>query len=139
MLAVSAYSQENKSEILSNFLNDILTIEAANLTSSEPIAGLAALAAEQSVKSMELTKENVEDALKQAAGYAHSIIIVGAHTVVRITDLNDCRRSGAWAACMPMGRGYVQKAGILHQKQDYINNIIGIPDQQTRTIYFFKE
>ncbi len=139
IMTVAAFPQDNKSETLSKFLSDIMAIDASVLNSSEPIGEIARIAVEQSAKNMELTKENIEAVLDEAANFNHALIIVGSHTIVMITDLNDCRQSGTWAACMPMAKGYVQKSGSLHEKQDYTNNIIGIPDQQTRKIYFFKE
>lgn len=139
IMAITAFPQENKSVTLQKFLSGVMAIDASGVNSSEPIGEIARLAADRSVKNMELTKDNIEAALDEAASYSHALIIVGSHTVAMITDLNDCRQSGAWAACMPMGKGYVQKSGTLYEKQDYINNIIGIPDQQSRTVYFFKE
>jgi len=37
-----------------------------------------------------------------------------------------------------MGEGYVQKSGLTN-KNDYLNNIIGIPNSQERKVYFFKK
>jgi hypothetical protein len=38
---------------------------------------------------------------------------------------------------MPMAKGYVQKAGVLNEKNDYIKNIIGRPGADSRKIFFF--
>ena len=48
----------------------------------------------------------------------------------------DCIQSGSWGACMPYAKGYIKK-GSLIEKEDYINNIIGIPDSQLRKVYLF--
>ena len=87
---------------------------------------------------MELTKENVDEILEIAKEYKSCYITVGIHTIVRITNLEDCSPSGAWGTRMPKGKGYVQRAGVLNEKVDYIKNIIGRPDSQTRKVFLFK-
>jgi len=37
---------------------------------------------------------------------------------------------------MPHAEGYIKKGGLTYKK-DYINNIIGLPDAQERTMYLF--
>ncbi len=138
LIFASGVFAQDKAETLKTFLSGVMTINPATLDKGEPLISVAALADSLADQSMQLTKDNIGEALKEAANYANTIIIVHPHTIVRITDLNDCRQSGAWKTCMPMGKGYIQKQGTLHEKQDYINNIIGVPDGQSRTIYFFK-
>lgn len=137
IFGVSTFAQETKTDLLKSFLSEVITIESSDLSAHEPITGVAALAVQKATKQITLTKENISEALADAKSHKHVIIIVGNHTIVKVTDLDDCTQSGAWGACMPMGTGYIQRSGQLNEKEGYINNIIGIPDSQQRTMYLF--
>ncbi len=137
LFGMSTFAQENKSDVLISFLGDVIAIESAELNANEPITGVASQAAQKAAKQVTLTKENIAEALADAKNNQHVIIIVGNHTIVKVTDLSDCIQSGAWGACMPAGTGYIQRSGQLEKKEGYINNIIGIPDNQQRTMYLF--
>jgi len=138
-LALQSFSQQSKTEILQSFLGDVISLDAASINTSEPLVSVSELAAGKADKSIEITKENIKSALATAKSYKTSIIIVGRHTIVKITDHADCVQSGAWGTCMPKGVGYIQKSGDLNKKEGYINNIIGIPDGQKRMLYLFSE
>jgi hypothetical protein len=137
IFGVSTFAQETKSDLLKSFLSEVITIESSDLSAHEPITRVAALAAQKAAKQITLAKENIAEALADAKTHKHAIIIVENHTIVKITDLDDCSQSGAWGACMPAGTGYIQRSGQLNEKEGYINNIIGIPDSQQRTMYLF--
>ncbi len=137
VFATPAFAQQNKVETLKGFLNGIIVLDENVVSEQEPIADIAKLAAKTAVKSIELTKENIATALNEAKSYKNCLIITGSHTIAKITDHNDCTQSGAWGACMPAGAGYIQKSGVLNQTEGYINNIIGVPDGQKRTLYLF--
>lgn len=137
MTGLSA-QDKTKAQILQSFLNGVITFNAADINQHEPLISIRELAAEKAGKKISLTKDNIESALKEIGNYSNAIIIVGKHTIVKITDASDCQASGSWGACMPMGDGYVQKAGHLISHENYINFIIGIPDSQERTLYLFK-
>jgi hypothetical protein len=133
-----SYSQNNKSEKLTGFLDGVVKIDPQKLSGSEPINQLANMLTEKADKTINLTKENIVQSLEEAKNYDKILIIVGVHTLVKIKDLNDCKRSGAWGTCMPNGVGLIQKSGDFENQTDYINNLIGIPDGQIRKMFFFK-
>ncbi len=122
--------------MVSLFLADVTALVAD--TNANPIVAFAELAAKESDLSMELKKENITKALDKAKGYAHGVIVVENHTIVKITSLEDCQKSGSWGACMPKGEGFIKK-GELNYKSDYINNIIGIPSSKKVTLYLFAD
>ncbi len=138
LVVSTTLNAQSKVETLTEFLNGIISFEKAELNAGTPIASISELAAAQADKTVALTKENVKEVLEQAGAYHFVVITVGTHTIARITDLSDCIQSGSWGACMPMGEGYVQKSGLTN-KNDYLNNIIGIPNSQERNVYFFKK
>lgn len=138
VLVATSVNAQSKVETLKDFLSGIITFEKAELNAGTPIASIKELASTQADKTLDLTKENIKDVLTEAKDYHSVVITVGVHTIVRITDLENCIQSGSWGACMPMGEGYIQKSGLTN-KNDYINNIIGIPNSQERKVYFFKK
>lgn len=137
MTGLSA-QDKTKAQTLQSFLNGIITFNAAEINQHEPLISIRELAGAKADKKISLDKNNIETALSEIGDYSHAIIIVGKHTIVKITDASDCQASGSWGACMPMGTGFVQKAGHLISHENYINFIIGIPDSQERTLYLFK-
>ena len=136
-LATSLNAQ-TKVETLTEFLDGIIKFENASLNEGTPIKDIKVLAGEQADLTKDLTKENIKEVLETAKSYHFCVITVGIHTITRITDLEYTQMSGSWGTKMPMGEGYVQKNG-LNLKNDYINNIIGIPNSQERKIYFFNK
>ena len=116
------------------FLADIKALEQD--TSANPIETFKTIATTQANKSITLTKANIESALEMAKNYKHTVIVVGKHTIVKVTDLTNCKVSASWGACMPYAEGYVKK-GNLKPQADYANNIIGLPDAQERVMYLF--
>lgn len=133
-----SYSQNKKSENLTEFLDGVVEIDPQKLSGSEPINQLDKILTEKAAKTIILTKENIVISLEEAKNYDKILITVGVHTLVRIKDMNDCKRSGSWGVCMPIGVGLIQKSGIFENQTDYINNLIGIPDGQNRKMYLFK-
>jgi len=137
MTMVQSFAQQSKIETLQQFLGNVITLDKQTANLQEPIETVAELASEKAAKTIELTAENIEQALATAKSYKTALIIVGVHTIVKITDFADCVQSGAWKTCMPAGAGFIQKNGVLHKKEGYINFIIGIPDGQKRVLYLF--
>ena len=129
-------AQTSKEEIMKDFLTGILNLENQELNAQQPIISINELAKEKADKTIILSKENAEAALKEAKAFKYCILTVGKHTIVKITDFENCSPSGAWGTCMPFGEGFIQKGELIPQK-DYIKNIIGRPDSQTRTLYLF--
>ncbi len=138
LFTVSSFAQEKTNvETFKTFLDGIVDFQTVNINNAEPLVDITGLADSKADKKIMLTKENIQSAMDEIGKYKNAIIIVGLHTIVKITDAPNCQQSGSWGACMPFGKGLIQKFGILEQKENYINYIIGIPDGQERTLYLF--
>ena len=139
MFATINAQEQTKAETLKTFLSGVLTFQAEEINQHEPLITIRELAASDADKTIRLSKDNIGTSLDELGNYSDAIIIVGKHTIARITDADDCQQSGAWDACMPKGKGFVQKQGKLIEHDNYINFIIGVPDSQERTLYLFKQ
>jgi len=126
--------QENNNVPEIEILKDIKTLK--NKENKTPIISFKNFANSKADKSISLTKTNISSSLIKAKEFKYCIITVGNHTIVKILDFDNCKQSGSWGACMPHAEGYIKK-GELKYKKDYINNIIGLPDTQKRTMYLF--
>lgn len=131
-------AQNTKVEVLKEFLKGTLQLDVENIDLGKPISSINELAAVKADKVIDLTKENITEVLVEARNYSKCIITVGNHTIVQVTDFDDCSPSGSWGACMPMGKGYIQKGGVLIDARDYLKNIIGRPATQVRKVFLFK-
>ena len=129
-------AQNSKIETIKNLLKEIPIFDGAKIDANQPIESINTIAKQKAAKTIIFTKENIKDALSEAKNYKYCIIIVGNHTIVKVTDIKDNAMSGSWGTNMPKGEGYIQK-GSLVSTNGYINNIIGNPDDQVRTLYFF--
>ncbi|NOU62016.1 hypothetical protein [Marinifilum caeruleilacunae] len=138
LIGFTLSAQNTKLEVLKEFVAGAVNFNDEFADLGQPIITINKLAEAQADKTIELTKDNIEETLEMAKSYKTCIITVGVHTIVKITDFEDCSPSGAWGASMPMGKGYVQKAGVLNEKNDYIKNIIGRPGSQVRKVFLFK-
>tara|TARA_B100000809_G_C15113108_1_gene521357 strand:+ start:440 stop:901 length:462 start_codon:yes stop_codon:yes gene_type:complete len=130
-------TENTETSIVTNFLNDIASLEANNTKGQNPIADFIELAKQSADKSASLTKDNLKDLLIEAKDYKHCIVTTGDHTIVKVTDLENCKQSGSWGACIPFAEGYIKKGDLVKQA-DYMNNIIGRPDDQERMLFLFK-
>ncbi|GGH68292.1 MAG: hypothetical protein EP346_10725 [Bacteroidetes bacterium] len=106
-------------------------------TEGNPIDELKLDASENADKVIKLTGENAEEVFSQAKEYSSCLVVTENHTAVRIVDFDDCAQSGSWGVCMPLAEGYIRKEGTMKPQGDYLNNIIGRPDDQERTVYLF--
>ena len=131
-------AQNTKVEVLKEFLKGSVQMQADAVDLGQPISSINDLAAAQADKTVVLTKENIADVMAEAKTYSTCIVTVGVHTIVKITDFEDCSPSGVWGVCMPMGKGYIQKASVLTEVNDYLKNIIGRPGSQERKVFLFK-
>ncbi len=138
LASLTLSAQNTKVEVLKEFLKGSIVLNASDLDMGQPIISVKALATEKADKVIELTKENISETLVEAKKYNTCFIIVGVHTIIKVTDFDDCSPSGAWGVCMPMGKGYIQKAGVLNEVEDYIKSIIGRPATQERKVFLFK-
>ena len=129
-------AQENKADLIKDLTEGVIEINSSDLNENSPISSINKLAYEQASESIILTKENIKEALNKARSYKNIIITVGVHSIVVVNDINKTKMSGSWGCKMPWGKGYIQK-GIMNFKEDYINNIIGIPDAQRRMMFLF--
>jgi hypothetical protein len=135
---VLSCSQNKKPEKLKGIVDNIIQIDPDELSGSEPISQLAKVAAEEADKTISINNTNIGQALDEARNYTKALIIVGTHTLVKIKDFDDCQKSTAWGACMPKGVCLTQKKGNFKKETDYINNLIGLPDGQSRKMFLFK-
>jgi hypothetical protein len=133
---VAGCSPTPKTDTLSDFVGDAFTIEKDNVNETEPIMSILAVAKQQASKTILLKKENARAAFTEAQKHKNVFIVVGHHTIVKITDFTDCQKSTSWAAEMPYGVALVQNKG-LNETSDYVNQIIGKPDNQTRWLLMF--
>ncbi|MCP4052580.1 MAG: hypothetical protein GY739_05835 [Mesoflavibacter sp.] len=115
------------------FLKDIKSLEKD--TSANPIEAFKTKATNLATEVVKINKDNIKDALTKAKDFKNVIITVDNHTIVKL-DVNDCKPSGAWSACMPKAEGYIKKGDLVYQN-DYANNIIGLPDNQERFMFLF--
>lgn len=138
MFGFTLSAQNTKVEVLKEFLKGTIQLDVGDIDLGQPISSINELASKKADKVIDLTKENVAEVLAEAKNYSRCIITVGVHTIVNIIDFEDCSPSGAWGVCMPMGKGYIQKAGVLNEVRDYLKNIIGRPGSQERKVFLFK-
>ncbi len=130
----SSKNSDNQTNIVTEFLRDISTLE--NDTIKRPIDHFKTLANDIADKKIVFTADNIKKVLVKARDYSSCVIITANHTIVKIDDLDECQQSGSWKACMPMCSGYI-KRGKLNYKIDYMNNVIGRPDDQERVAFYF--
>lgn len=129
-------AQNDNAAIVKEFLKDIPAAASEKISAGTPVATVDAIAKKNAAKAISLTKDNIASALAEAKQFKFGIIVVGEHTFVKVADFSKCNTSGSWGACMPYGEGYIKKGALVSQ-QGYINNIIGRPDAQARTLYLF--
>ena len=122
-----------ESTVVSGFLKDINSLKQVK----KPMKTFIAQAEKTADKSILFTKDNIQEVLDEAVNYNGFVIVVEDHTIVKIDDVKNCKASGSWGACMPFVKGFIKK-GELKYQEDYCNFIIGTPNAQKRTAYFFK-
>lgn len=126
--------QHVDSDIVPSFLEDVKSLN--DYVKGNPILVFQEVASMQAEKTLDISKDNIASVLEQLKSYKHCVITTGDHTIVKFSSLDDCKQSGSWSACMPMVKGYIKKGDLVYQ-EDYMNNIIGLPDDQERKAYFF--
>ena len=125
-------AQPNRAETMKEFLKDFPALTTETITT---IDQLVEISTKKASKNINLTKDNINEALTEAKGKS-CIIVLERHTFVKFSDVSKCAPSSSWSACMPYGEGYIQN-GALKSVDDHINNIIGKPDTQNRTLFIF--
>jgi hypothetical protein len=130
------WAQSSDGETMKEFLKGIPAFENEKISSLVTIQSINNIAKQKAAKTISITGTNIRDVLTEAKQYKYCIIIVEAHTIVKVTDFENCSQSSSWGICMPYGEGYIRKGSFVSSK-DYINNIIGKPDEQARTMYLF--
>ena len=119
---------------INTYLTDIKSFSDSE--KRNPIEEFKKLAENTAVQEIDISKENFGEALKMATDFKYVFITVENHTVIKIDDVSKCKPSGSWATCVPFANGYIKKGEMVYQ-EDYANNIMGLPDNQTRTMYLF--
>jgi hypothetical protein len=133
----SNYEENNlisNSAALSNFLQNTNSLE--DIDNENGIILIQQIAIDEANETINFSKSNIKNMLNEAKNYKYCVIVIEDHTIVKITNFEDCKQSGSWGACMPHVEGYIKKGGYDFQ-EDYMNNIIGLPDEQKRTAYLF--
>jgi len=131
-------SKNKKPEKLKGLVADVIEIDADLLSGTEPISQIATKLENNAEKTILFSKSNIAQTLDEAKNYRKVFIVVANHSLIKITDFDDCQKSTAWGTCMPKGTSLIQKSGDFEKESDYINNLIGKPDNQKRKMYFFK-
>jgi hypothetical protein len=134
LLLLIGCSSKPEDTIVSHFLEDVKTLEKT--TFANPIITFKEAASKEADKTIEFNRKNIKEMLTLAKEYKHCVITTANHTIVKVIDLDDCKKSGSWSTCMPKGEGYLKKGALVY-KQNYINNIIGLADAQERIAYLF--
>jgi hypothetical protein len=133
----SCKTADNNTEV-SRFVSDVFSINPDELTGSDPIVRISNYASQKADKMISIDKTNIAEAMLEASKYKNSVLVVGNHTLIRIKKFDDCQKSTAWAANMPKGTALVRKNGAFEKHSDYINNLMGRPDGQSRMLYLFR-
>jgi hypothetical protein len=120
--------------IVYNFILDTESIE--NDTSKNPIESFQKNAVRLANETVTFDQSNIKQVLIKARDYHCCVVVTSNHTIVKIDDLDLCQQSGSWKSCMPKCSGYIKKDKLIF-KNDYMNNVIGTPDDQQRIAYFF--
>lgn len=126
--------EDSEQNIVTNFLKDVTSFE--NTEIKNPIAKFKEIAKNEAMMILSLDKSNVDNIITEAKQFKYCVITTGNHTIIKITDRNDCLQSGSWGVCMPKAEGYINK-GRYTFTEDYANNLIGFSDDQERKAYFF--
>lgn len=89
---------------------------------------------------LSLDRANVKEVIAGMKNSSSWLIIVGDHTAVRSVKgaEADCKVSGSWGECMPLVEGYVRSDGAMKAHGDYMNNVIGLPDDQERWVFLYE-
>jgi len=130
----STVEKTNTNEVVKNYIEKPSSITSPDI--KQPIEDFKKEADKMEATKIEFNKENFKDVIKKASDFKTVVIVVEDHTIVKVTDFTNCSESGSWGACMPFGQGYIKK-GKMNYEEGYINFIIGKPDTQKRTAYFF--
>lgn len=128
----------NKAKELQLFVQNVISLDEALLSGAEPITQLDLILSEKADKSETISKDNIAEMLGMAKSYNKAVIIVGKHTIAIVEDFTHSQPSGAWGTNLPKAKALIQKSGEFNQEEDYLNNLIGIPDQQVRHLFLFK-
>lgn len=135
---ITSCSHSKKPEQLIRLVDDVISLDPENLSKTESISLIATKLESKADKIILIKKSNIAEALSEAQKFSKVFIVIEKHTLIKISDLNNCQKSTSWGTGMPKGIGFVKKSGIYEKENDYINNLLGKPDNQVRKMYLFK-
>lgn len=135
LFSCSDQTKPSSGEIVNDFLDNPKSLE--KIQESNPIIAFQKEADQVADKVSRLNSSNIGEVLEEAKNFKHCVITVENHTIVSLGTLKDCENSGSWGECMPFGEGYIKRGDLVFQS-DYINNIIGRPDDKERMVYYFQ-
>ena len=130
-------SKQAKSEEIQAVLENIDAVKDFE-NGSKVISNFQEKANAQADEVTNLRKTNISAFFEKAKYYEYCIVTVGEHTILKVSDFEDCQTSGSWATCLPLVEGYIRSNGWVYKK-DYANQIIGTPDDQKRFAYLFNK
>lgn len=136
LFTINLFAQDSNADIVRSFLSNVPSATTEKISAANPVASVSGIAQKHAAKTIVLTKENIVAALSEAKKYKTGIVVVGGHTFARVNDFSKCSVSNSWGTCMPYAEGYIKK-GALVSTSGPLNNIIGRPDDQVRTLYLF--
>jgi NADH/NAD ratio-sensing transcriptional regulator Rex len=132
----SMFAQESKDFVIKAFTDGIINFAEGELSAYSPISSVNKISKKQAAKIIVITKENMAESLEESKNHKACIITVSDHCIIKITDFNKTIMSRSWGCEFPFVDAYIQ-TGTLKFKQDYCNNIIGMPNYQILTMFLF--
>lgn len=131
-------AQSDISSQIKNLVATTMKIDKSKISKFSPIQSINELAKETADTLIFITRDNMNDAMKTAKKYKNAFITVEDHTILKIIDYDNAIISGSWATKMPYGKGYVKKSMQVTFREDHINYIIGLPDNQIRRLFLYR-
>jgi hypothetical protein len=140
LLSFATYDNiaQSNTQKVTDLFKGIINFDGSQINEERPIPTLNLLAAQQADTLFFLNKNNVSSVMKEAKKYKSCIISVDRHTIVLVTSWENSSKSGSWNYYLPYGIGFIQRENLA-KKEDFVKNIIGIPDSQRRTVFLFNK
>ena len=92
----SMKAQDNRASTIKDLLQDVISLESENISNVTPINSFNEIAKTKAKKTIVITKENIGEALIEAKQNKYCVVTVGLHTIVLVTDIENCIQSGSW-------------------------------------------
>ncbi len=123
---------------IAEFLTNPKILTKVEISTKKPIQQFRDFAEISASKRISINKANINESFDEAQNYNFCIVLVANHTLVKVEDFKTCTPSASWGVCMPKVSGYIKKRQLQYQN-DFMNNVIGLPDNQERYMYLFEK